>query len=268
MIFSSFNSFADGYSVPSGYNFISGGYGVDLYSSNNSDIYVQVVDLKNGGAISFDGFSSPSYNPDPIDKINKKYFREDIADIYTYYKSNVNNLFSVVNGQFFSTDYEYTKLAFPVKSNGSIKANEDNEKSLKKRVIVIDYKKNAYIFDYKKDILTNNFYKEELVGFNPVVNKSASASIGRNYIGIISNRYVLFFNAKNKTQNSMLKVTSSWNVKSTSLVMMDGSGSSQMIARDNYSIYGSSVPYFDFPDYRKIPHVILILDKQNLLASY
>lgn len=264
--------------IPKGYEKIQSGNSVDLYRSVDDDVYVQVVNLQSGGIISLDGFSPDDLNKYPSKSSkNKSYLRRSIVDLYSYY-SYGTTLFSVINGQFFDNGSDYTKLAFPVKSGEIVKSTEKWE-NLKFKTFVIDKKDNARILDgYKSDYLNNKTYKEVFVALNPKENKNPSFSIGRNFLGIYSTScttqsncskfdYVLFFIAKNESQGAMIDIAIDWGIDANkNLAMLDGSGSSQIVS-GKYSLYGSRLPWilgYD-PDYRKIPHSILIYDSQNKL---
>jgi len=282
-VFIAFPSFAGELTAPVGYTKIKDGKGVDLYENTTKGVYVQVVDLQGGGQISFDGF------PEVADATKGTYKRFTMNNIYDYYNKKYNNFFSTINGQFFDNGSATTGVAFPVKSGGVIKSKvmSESDKLLKKRTFLIDYNNNSYSVEgYNELNLTSKTYKEAIVGLHPVdADKNKSYAIGRNFIGVYpsycnypvsycSSRYVLFFIAKNKTQDGMIAIASDWGVPSASLIMMDGSGSSQIMSKkinsNNtttvYSLYGSTMPIYYNPDKRTLPHVILATDSNNLLA--
>jgi len=260
----SLQTFSAELSTPSGFVKIRNGNGADLYRNSANDVYVQVVDLQGGGGVSFHGFAN-SYNPSV-----PSFYRQSLTSLYN--NNNSSGLFSAVNGQFFDNESSITGVAFPVKTQGLIRSSAvwDN---LSKRTFMINYSGYAYIKNgYSSSYLNDSNMKEVLVGLHPNVNKSSVLSIGRSYIGGVTqgcnpsyatcaHRYVLFFVAKNKRQSQMQSIASSWGVHSNSLVMMDGSGSAQMKS-GFYGIYGSRAPSVYAPDYRAMPHAILTYENQ------
>lgn len=254
---------------PSDYTKIKDGNGVDLYTDTSNGVYVEVIDLKGGGEISFNGFYTEAKDG--------KYPRYTIYSLNDYYNKRINGHFSLINGQFFDNGSSTTGLAFPVKTNGIIKSASIWDQKIKKRTFIVNNGTNgyAYIIDgYNVNNLNEKTYKEVIVSLHPDENKSSSSSIGRNFVGVYdpncknyycTSRYVLFFIAKNKTTADIKNIALKWGVSDSGLAMMDGSGSSQIIAGD-YSLYGSSYPTIYYPDKRAIPHVILTSGSHNLLA--
>ncbi|MCJ8268397.1 MAG: hypothetical protein MJK04_03245 [Psychrosphaera sp.] len=250
-------------STPSGYSKLKNGDGVDLYKSSDGGVYVQVVDLKSGARISFGGFA------DVASSSNKTYHREKLSTLYNEHYSS--DLFSAINGQFYDNKSATTGVAFPIKSNGVIKADAVWD-SLSKRTMMIDYYGNAYVQDgYNAANLKNQSIKELIVGLHPSVSKSKSITIGRSYMGGYSATctpkwatcmfsHVVFFVAKDKSQSQMESIAAHWNVATEALVMMDGSGSSQIKAGSK-SLYGNAGWSSNSPDYRTMPHVILTYEK-------
>lgn len=130
------SSYSAELNTPNGYTKIKNGNGVDLYKDSSGDVYVQVVDLKGGGDISFDGFANVAISSQGT------YYREKISNLYS--NNSYGNLFSAINGQFFDNNSSTTGVAFPVKANYEVKSTAvwDN---LSKRTFMIGSDQYAYI---------------------------------------------------------------------------------------------------------------------------
>lgn len=249
-------------SPPSGYSKIQNGEGVDLYANNSKDVFVQVVDLQNGGGISFDAHAGL------VDYSNKIYKKEKLDDLYNYFNSS--NLFSITNGQFFDHNSSTTKLSFPVKGAWNQLATINGEVKLSKRTLYMKTDGFAYIDDgYNESLLNDYSVSDLIVSLNPDEQFSAKYAIGRFYIGGYSPNcqtnikckyeYLILLTAKEKTQIDMEAIADRWGVLPKSLIMLDGSGSAQ-VKTYKYSLYGVNNPYTNTSDKRKLPHIISIYE--------
>jgi hypothetical protein len=247
---------------PSGYSKIKNGAGADLYSDSTGKVYVQVVDLLNGGGVSFDAHAGL------VDYSNKIYKRESLDYLYNFFNSS--SLFSMTNGQFFDNNSSTTKLSFPVKGSWNQLATINGEVNLSKRTLYIKTDGYAYIEDgYNASLLSDYDVSDLIVSLHPDVGKSSGFKIGRSYIGGYSANcsvsadckytHLIFLVAANKKQSQMETIASNWGILPKSLIMMDGSGSAQIKA-GNKSLYGSNSTIRHNEEKRELPHVISIYE--------
>lgn len=267
-------AFSADYTVPSGWqqkeSFVTGS--TKLYKKDNDNFFVVAVDIskakiKVGGVNSHysDGTTELFYT-DSIDN-----YWDNNINYVDIYNSTYQNLFAVLNGQFFDNSRNPTGLSFPVKSNGIILTDNNGEDYLAKRSLVIDSNGSVYITEgVPLGLLDSYNSKEFITGLHPDEDKNGWAwFVGRNYIGGIpkgtcdpsktscSYEYILFFVNQDAKQSTMESEIAKWGVPSKSIIMMDGSGSAQMKTR-NYSVYGNNGQSIDK---RYLPNTILIYGK-------
>ncbi|MCP4523358.1 MAG: phosphodiester glycosidase family protein, partial [Candidatus Gracilibacteria bacterium] len=270
-----------------GYNFISGTDGINIYQDNFKSVSVIDVDLSKSG-ISFGGVTQVdtkylnSHNG--LGYINKRFqgqlkaynlqkekngsnfnnfkrkFVQDAFGENNFLKngSDYNDIFAVVNGQFFNANKENTTLSFPVKSNGTIlNSYVDNDK--KKRTVIIDKMGVIKIMEgYNESYLNDKNNKEVLVGINPSEDFSKNRSVGRTYMGLIGDDRVVFFIAQSKTQHEMKKIALDYGIEGQNLVMLDGGPSSQFAYFDIFEVGGGINSFYGGWE---VPHSIMIFKK-------
>ncbi|MFU2511221.1 hypothetical protein [Pseudoalteromonas sp. ASV78] len=245
-----------------GYTKIQDGKGVDLYSTTSNDVFIQVVDLQNGGGVGLDAHSG-IYNSS-----KKTYYRKTIDDLFNEFYSS--KLFGLVNGQFFNHDKKFTTISFPIKGSWhELKTHNDEES--KRSLYIYPSTNTALIKDnYDANYMIDTGVSDLIVGLNPDVKKSSGYAIGRSYIGgysadcnssdkECSYTHLLFMTAANKTQAQMESIAQNWGVTPEALIMMDGSGSAQAKTSQHH-LYGSSVPIYNNEEQRKLPHVIALYE--------
>lgn len=114
-----------------------------------------------------------------------------------------------------------TALSFPLKSNWKIITNYlDNQ--LAKRTLVIDKAWNTKILEwYKKEYLEDKNNLEVIVAFNPNVNAKRYIKLWRTYIWIKDSKHIVFFIAKNRTQDKMNKLIKDYWIEEENIIMLD-----------------------------------------------
>ncbi len=267
--------FAGDYTVPSGWqqkeSFVTGS--AKLYKKGSDDFYVVAVDvseakIKVGGTNSYysDGNREYFYT-DSIE--NYWYDNRDYVDIYN---GTYQNLFAVLNGQFYDHTRNPTELSFPVKSEGTILTDNNGEGHLVKRSLLINSSGKVYIREgVTSSLLNSSSIKEFITGLHPDEDKNGWAwFVGRHYIGGIPEgncnpstsscayEYILFFVNEDAQQSTMEFEIAKWGVPRKSIIMMDGSGSSQL-KTTNYSAYGRNAKFKK--DKRPLPNTILLYGK-------
>jgi hypothetical protein len=207
---------------------------INLYQNSSKDLSIIDVDLNNAW-VSFWMVNSSTWNiVIDYEKAGSKKDR-----FYRFYSKDLqvwtnNKVFAMVNWQFFNADKNPTFLSFPVKSNWKIITSYvDND--IKKRTLIIDKKNNLKIFEgYDKKELYDDNNKDLIVAFNPTVDSSIDEKIWRTYIWIKWEKNIVFFIAKNKTQDEMNKIISEYGIGDNDIVMMDWWPSSQFWYFDNW----------------------------------
>lgn len=166
-----------------------------------------------------------------------------------------NNTLAVINWQFFDQTKTPTFLSFPLKSWWKvINSHIDNE--IPKRTFIIDWDWNAKILEwYKKEYLENPNYKELIVWFTPDVEARKDDKIWRTYIWINNSKNVVFFVAKDKTQEEMNKIISDYGIKKENIIMMDWWPSSQFAYYDNKWPWSEREQFYGE---WKVPHYFII----------
>ena len=222
--------------------------GSKLFQTKNKDLSIIDIDL-NSSWISFWGVKIT--NNSDFNKFEKSYAKD-----FNYKKYN---LYFLINWQFFTNIKDKnTGLSFPLKSDWKIITDYvDNE--IPKRTFIIDNNWNAKILEwYKKEFLENKNYKEVIVAFTPEVKARKNAKIWRTYIWVKSPKEIVFFVAKNKTQEEMNKIISDYWIKKDNTIMMDWWPSSQ------FAYYENNWPWSEWEQFYwkwEVPHFFVIYNK-------
>jgi len=263
------------YKVPKGWYLKEHSFNdsVKIYKKKSSAFYVVAVDMKKARIKVGSHFQRTKKN-------GRNYFSKEsiIAHhdknrdyIDTYY-GTYKNLVATLNSQFFNKNTDPSALPFPLKSNGIKLYDKDDEPHLKKRSLIITRSGRAYIKNgFTESWFRRSYFQEFLVGLHPDVNKKPFWNIGRHYIGGIpkgrcnpdkrtcSYEYLLFFVKKYARQAYMERAIKQWNVKSSAMIMMDGSGSAQL-KTDKIEMYGSTTGSLS-ADERDLPITLSIYAK-------
>lgn len=127
----------------------------------------------------------------------------------------------LINGQFFTHIEDMTLLSFPVKSDWKVLSSYiDNE--LQKRTIQITKSNKIFVQEwYSDDILNDPFNLEVIVWINPIEDFIASKEVWRSYVGVLDEKHVAFFIAKEKNQAQMKQILSDYGVQERNMVMLD-----------------------------------------------
>lgn len=237
------------FSVPSGYLLQSKNDGICIYKGSNN-VYIQVVDLAGGANVKFateadGGFSNtvPKY---------ELYYKNGIDDYFANGQSKNSNFFSVINAQFFDMNKDPTFLSFPVKSNGNIiligpdmRLNE--RASTDFRTLQIFDQSSSWPAGIKRAAKSVPYYNKSqydklsgklIVGFAPYVNYGTRKyqSLGRTFVAPVGGMstpsngeypILIFAFAQAKTQAQMTSVMKKWGAYDESIIMFDGSHSTQ-----------------------------------------
>ena len=148
-----------------------------------------------------------------------------------------NKIFAFVNGQFFNPKNNPTSLSFPLKSEWKIINNYIDNK-ITKKTFVIDKDNNAKIFFwYNEKYLKNENNKEVIVAFTPNLSARWDDAIWRTYVWLKSEKHVIFFIARNKTQTQMNSILYKYWIKQKNIIMMDWWASSQFAFSKDWNFF-------------------------------
>lgn len=230
---------------------------IRVYQKTGESTYMQVVDIKNGGRISFFNQAKTGASP----------FQFGIDTMDNWWNMLVDKK-TMVNGQFFALwntppfQINPTTLSFGVKSNGSLltpgAANTAYPAS-SMRQIEITSGVGATVLAWNQARLNpgGSTAQNIMVGLHPspsvVMDKDPGVNIGRMMLCTKPQSgapWVYILSAGSLTQQTALNYAITWGCAESSTVMMDGSGSSKLRTVNS----GTLLP----GDFRKIPQVIAV----------
>jgi len=236
-----------------GYMLMDSAKGVELCV--DGDDSVQIIDLSKGAKLEF------LY--EQIGNGNK--FKDQKIDVFWNKFSKKSNAFSVVNGTFFypnNGDYITATdagLAFPLKKNNTLvtmgyEKEEDND------IRYLGINDNLAIL--RNDNLVNIGYSNVLGGLSTDTDKHNNIwFIGRNLIGVNQDGTKIYILVSDGMKVSSAKtILIDFGADSSQIMMLDGSGSSQLRSK-HYSVLGDDSNEVDSQNYkgRPIPQAIGIL---------
>jgi len=248
--------------IPDGFKLIQSAKAVQLYKKNYSGgepDYVQVINLENGARIKllYGSIESSGYGEGIYGGNNPKFKRQTILQFWSYFYSNYENAFSIVNGQFFKTDSYPTDLAFPLKVEGQIISDGYGISEYTNQKLLLEIWDNKVnIKSLTKQNLMNSSASNILAGLTEDANKEATNRVGRTFAGIKdannngSHETLLIFTSSYSKQAEAANVLRSFGA--SRIIMFDGGGSTQLICED-VSYVSSS---------RAIPQVIGVISIQ------
>jgi hypothetical protein len=255
--------------IPPDFFLVSTSTGVSLYQKNyqngNSD-FVQVIDLGQGASVKFlHGFIiNPGIGQGVYGGNNPEISRQTIQQVWNEFSSANENAFCVTNGQFFSTNDNPTKLAFPLKLDGNIISdgygiNEFQNPNQKLLLEVWDNR--ADIIPLTQEALHSSSAPNILAGLTENANKNPYSSVGRTFAGVVDNdedgyyEILLIFNSKTATQAHAADILRSFGADK--IIMFDGGGSTQLICQDT--------PYIESS--RLIPQTLTVISSTTLSSD-
>lgn len=246
--FSAFPVVSAGTPAPPNFDLIVESKGVKLFKNNN--VFVQVIDYKNGGRLKL--FIADKKNPleDNSDCSNDPLLhRKSITDYYEELNREHSDLFSVVNGTFFSTTEYPTPLAFSVKIDGEIVSCGYESKFPNDMLLFEDGQSRTI----SKASLSRNRIKDNPNAVNVIGGLSNHAIFSgvtaRTYLGVADNDIVLILSSSASTQSEAEQILLDFGVDKDKIMMLDGGGSTQFLHKGGAGISTT----------RKIPQVIAVL---------
>lgn len=238
---------------PLGFKAIRSAPGVTLYNQNSD--YVQVVDLSQGASVKFlyGEITNPGKKQGAYGGNDPKLRRQTLTQAWKNFYSFNKKAFSITNGQFFRNDTNsatITNLAFPVKANGIIMsdgyAGESEFASEKLMLAVWNNRAEISVFNGKNSLYSSSA-PNIIVGLSEKANKFMNKNLGRTFIGVLDrdsneiSETVLIFNSSDSTQFHAAHTLKKFGA--AKVVMLDGGGSSQLLAQgENYITSSRTIP--------------------------
>ena len=247
------SSSSSSFSVP-GFTPIKSAKGVNLYGSADKSDYLQVVDLSQGASIKLQTGqrTGDSQKGAAYGGINPQLPLQSIQDAWTGFSSNYSsNAFSISNGAFFAQSWQQyyahsdTEIAYPLKINDQVfDGYGKNEYTNEKRKLEI-WNDQARITDFDNNDI--NSIKDSsapmvIVGLKDTADINKDQQIGRTFVGVEdrdnngTNETVILLNSKEKTQAQATQILKKFGANQ--VMMLDGSGSSQLIAQGQNFLKG------------------------------
>jgi hypothetical protein len=216
-----------GRAAPLGYREVDTARGVTLWRKNRE--YVQVVSPRRGGRIKLlIGDVKPS------EIAGTAFERKDIRDWWDTWATDDGDAFSVVNGQFFNmTDPAKAPIAFSAKIDGVVHPGYGDNIEYPQGKLVLLLDENGYDVRPYADDAGTLFVRNELealVGLKPDMSKSASARMGRTFVGIAPNGNAIVFTSPGATQRYATRILLAFGADRQKIIMLDGGGSTQLVA--------------------------------------
>lgn len=277
----SINAFA-GYApvyVPSDYSLVARQGGIDVYKHKTQNTYAMLVDVVSSD---FD-FSGIKGSAGTDSSGHNMYSTGTISEQWNLNSYNLSQPVFMVNGSFFNSVSDAhlgsTFLSYPVKGNYKSLNSLNTDPRFPLRNLVINSSGKAYFNDgFDINLFNKSTTKELMTGLIPSTAKSPSELIGRNYIGGLpstgcnpdtstincSMDYLVFFISFSSTHANMVTQMNNWKIPQKSRIMMDGSGSAQLLIRTskfNYTNNGNGDSIILVKKDRPIPNVILVGNK-------
>ena len=249
-------------------------YGYKLYRktvSVNHKVYLQKVNLSMGAKLQF-GFGQMSTNPNLP---SSPYFKRKLLS--SYWNSKPSKAISVTNCSHFGFDEVElnevpTVLCFPVKLNGTLKTTGSYNSNSDKRKFGFSFStQEAWISSFNVYTNDQQTIQNNLLSYNVICGYSPDrdeglASLGtasRFMIGIkdqdndaSGKKEVLYLLTYYGTQSGAKQQLINVGCSSSDIIMLDGSGSAEMIAKNPDD--NSATQYEYHKDYRTIPNVIYV----------
>jgi hypothetical protein len=233
---------------------------IRVYQKTGESTYMQVVDIKNGGRLSFFNQSKTGTSP----------FQFGINTMNNWWNMLVDKK-TMVNGQFFAyiqlpnpLQINPTTLSFGVKANGSLLtpgADNNAYPASSMRQIEITSGVGATVLAWNQARLSpgGSSAQNIMVGLHPspsvVTNKSPASNIGRMLICTKPQSgaaWVYMLSAGSLQQQTALNYAISWGCTESSTVMMDGSGSAQLKTVNSGTLLAGD---------RQLPQVIAVYNQ-------
>ncbi len=230
------------------------GMNVHVYQKGTEQVYAQVVDIKGGGKVRF--------IQSVVSNTGSKTFNRQTLDQWWSGYSGIK--VTMINGQFFDNAINPTPFSFGVRANGSLLTYGSDTSAIAKKQVEFFDNTGVLVTSWNNTRLNGgNSAQNIIVGLDPSVNKSSDWSIGRTYVCSKVNpsgptspsQWFVIVSAQGKKQREILADINSWGCDAGSVVMFDGSGSTQL-KTTSIRMNGYGYPYYT--ENRPIPQALVI----------
>jgi hypothetical protein len=235
--------------VPPDFYLVDSAKGVDLYQKDyqpgNPD-FVQVVNLEQGasvkllhGSIADLGIGQGVYGGD-----NPMIERQSLQEVWSDFKTSFPDAFCITNGQFFSTNDDPTKLAFPLKKDGKVLSDGYGISEYPNQKLMLEiWGDRVGIQTLTKEALYASSAPDIIAGLTEDANKSPDEYVGRTFVGIDdadrdgNYETVLIFNSLTSRQGDAAGILRGFGAER--IIMLDGGGSTQLTCKDTSYVSSS-----------------------------
>lgn len=241
--------------VPSGWTLKESSTNIRVYQKGTEQVYAQFVDIKSGAKVRF--------SQTIVSNTGTKTFNRQTLDQWWTAYTGVKN--TMINGQFFDNNINPTGLSFGVRANSVLLTTGADTSAMAKKQIEFFDNTGAYVTSFNGSRLNGGSTAQNIiVGLDPSVDKDGSSNIGRTYLCTKANpsgptspsQWLIIVSAASQTQTSIYSNITSLGCDSGSVVMFDGSGSTQLQTSGGIRLKGSNWLYAN--ENRTIPQVLII----------
>lgn len=242
-------------SVPAGWTLKEAGINVRVYQKGTEQVYAQVVDIKGGGKIRFIQTVSSNVG-------NKTFTRQTLDQWWSSYSGSK---VTMINGQFFDNAVTPTPFSFGVRANGSLLTYGSDTSVVPKKQVEFYDNTGVLVTSWNNARLNGGSSAQNIiVGLDPSFDKQSGWSIGRTYVCSKVNpvgptspsQWFVIVSAQGSTQPGILANINSWGCDAGSVVMFDGSGSTQFKTAAGIRMNGYGAPFWT--ENRPIPQTLAI----------
>lgn len=240
--------------VPSGWTLKESSTNIRVYQKGTEQVYAQFVDIKAGAKVRF--------SQTVVSNAGTKTFSRQTLDQWWTAYTGVKN--TMINGQFFDNNINPTGLSFGVRVNSVLLTTGADISVVTKKQIEFFDNAGVYVTSFNSSRLNSGSTAQNIiVGLDPSVDKTGGWSIGRTYVCSKANpvgptspsQWLIIVSAQGNTQAEMLGNITSLGCDSNSIVMFDGSGSTQL-KTSTIRMKGYGAPFWT--ENREIPQVLIV----------
>jgi len=237
--------------VPPGFQLLVSVIGVQLYRKdypNGNPDFVQLIDLTQGAAvrllhapISEQRTGQGVYGGD-----DPRFTSIPLGSFWQQLTTAEKNAFCVVNGSFFYMPEFPTRLAFPLKVDGTVITDGWGINTYPDQKLMLElWGDHSDIQALNKDALYSSTAPDIIAGLSEEANKRANRSVARTFIGIEDRdgdgafETVLILNTLSALQTDAADVLRSFGA--AKVMMLDGGGSTQLECKSGWYIKSDRV---------------------------
>jgi hypothetical protein len=231
---------------PPGFYLVDSAYGIQLYKKdypNGNPDYIQVVDLGMGARLELLHGNITELRPAKgvYGGADPRFTSLPVQTYYSQVASTDKDLFCVTNGLFFYMPEYPTRLAFPLKVDGTVVTDGWGIDTYPDQKLLLElWGDHADITDLTQQSLYGSTAPDLLGGLTEEANKRMKYSVARTFVGVAdrdqsgSYETVLVFNSASSLQSGAADVLRSFGAEK--VMMLDGGGSTQLKCKSGWYI--------------------------------